>query len=113
MGGVLKRRGDRGGTCGGVLSLCLEQRIDEEKKQQQKCVVALDGHQRMKITQQPTKSTRHDEGGKGGELQLARGAQGKRKLIVWGQSSWVVHQINIKLMCLLKKICLCQIIELT
>jgi hypothetical protein len=31
MGGVLKRRVDRGGTCGGVLSLCLERRINEEK----------------------------------------------------------------------------------
>jgi hypothetical protein len=57
MGGVLKRRDDRGGTCGGVLSLCLEWRIDEEKKQQRKYVVALDGCQRIKITQQPTKST--------------------------------------------------------
>ncbi len=28
----MKRRGDRGGSCGGVLSLCLEQQIDEEKK---------------------------------------------------------------------------------
>jgi hypothetical protein len=61
MGGVLKRRGDRGGTCGGVLSLRLERRIDEEKKQQQKYVVALDGRRRMKITQQPT-----DKGGEGG-----------------------------------------------
>ena len=32
MGGVLKRRGDRGGMCGAVLSLCLERQIDEEKK---------------------------------------------------------------------------------
>jgi hypothetical protein len=40
----------------GVLSLCLEQRINEEKKLQQKYVVALDGCQQMKITQQPTKS---------------------------------------------------------
>jgi hypothetical protein len=55
--GALKRKGDRGGTCGGVLSLCLERQIDEEKKQQQKYVVALDSHRQMKITQQPTKST--------------------------------------------------------
>jgi hypothetical protein len=48
--GALKRKGDRGGTCGGVLSLRLERRIDEEKKQQQKYVVALDGRQQMKIT---------------------------------------------------------------
>jgi hypothetical protein len=40
----------------GVLSLCLEQRINKEKKQQRKYVVALDSRQRMKITQQPTKS---------------------------------------------------------
>jgi hypothetical protein len=40
----------------GVLSFCLEWRINEEKKEQQKYVVALDGRQRMKITQQPTKS---------------------------------------------------------
>jgi hypothetical protein len=53
----IEEEGDRGGTCGGVLSLCLERRIEEEKKQQQKYVVALDGHRRMKITQQPTKST--------------------------------------------------------
>ena len=104
MGVVLKRRGDRGGTCGGVLSLRLERQIHEEKKRQQKCIVALDGRQRMKITQQPTKSTQRDKGGEGGELRLARGAQGKRESIVWGRSSWVVHQINIKLMCLLKKI---------
>ncbi len=39
----------------GVLSLCLERRINEEKQQQRKCIVALDGRQRMKITQQPTK----------------------------------------------------------
>ncbi len=84
MGVVLKRRGDRGGTCGGVLSLRLERRIDEEKKRQQKCIVALDGRRRMKITQQPTKSTRRDEGGEGEELRLARGAQGKRESIVWG-----------------------------
>jgi hypothetical protein len=56
VGGALKRRGDRGGTCGEVLSLCLERQINEEKKRQQKYVVALDGRQRMKITQQPTKS---------------------------------------------------------
>jgi hypothetical protein len=36
MGGVLKRKGDQGGTCGGVLSLHLEWQIDAEKKQQQK-----------------------------------------------------------------------------
>jgi hypothetical protein len=30
--GALKRKGNRGRTCGGVLSLCLERRIDEEKK---------------------------------------------------------------------------------
>jgi hypothetical protein len=30
VGGALKRRGDRGRTCGGVLSLCLEQQINEE-----------------------------------------------------------------------------------
>ncbi len=57
VGGALKRRGDRGGTCGGVLSLCLERRIDKEKKRQRKYVVALDGRRRMNITQQPTKST--------------------------------------------------------
>ncbi len=57
VGRALKRRGDRGGTCGGVLSLRLEWRIDEEKKQQQKYVMALDGHRQMKITQQPTKYT--------------------------------------------------------
>jgi hypothetical protein len=57
MGGVLKRRGDRGGMCGGVLSLRLERRIDEEKKPQRKYVLALDGPQQMKITQQPTKIT--------------------------------------------------------
>jgi hypothetical protein len=91
MGVVLKRRGDQDGTCGGVLSLCLERRINEEKKRQQKCILALDGRRQMKITQQPTKGTRRDEGGEGGELRLARGAQGKRKLIVWGQSSWVVY----------------------
>jgi hypothetical protein len=103
MKGVLKRRGDRGATCGGVLSLRLEWQIDEEKKRQRKYVVALDGRLRIKITQQPTKSTRRDEGGEGGELQPARGAQWKRKLIVWGRSSWVVYQIDIKLKCLLKK----------
>jgi hypothetical protein len=57
----------------------------------------------MKITQQPTKSTRRDEGGEGGELRQARGAQGKRESIVWGQLSWVAYQITIKSMCLLKK----------
>jgi hypothetical protein len=31
VGGALKRRGDRGRMCGGVLSLCLERQIDEEK----------------------------------------------------------------------------------
>ncbi len=41
----------------GVLSLSLERRIDEEIKRQRKYVVALDGRRRMKITQQPTKST--------------------------------------------------------
>jgi hypothetical protein len=46
-------------------------------------------------------------------MQPARGAWGKRELIVWGQSSWVVYQINIKLMYLLKKKNLHQIIELT
>jgi hypothetical protein len=30
----LKRNGDWGGPCGGVLSLRLERRINEEKKQQ-------------------------------------------------------------------------------
>ncbi len=103
MGVVLKRRGDWGGTCGGVLSLCLERRIDEEKKRQRKCIVALDDRQQMKITQQPTKSTQLDEGGEGGELRLARGAQGKCESIVWGQLSWVVYQIDVKSMCLLKK----------
>ncbi len=102
MGGALKRRGDRGGTFGGVLSLRLERRIDEEKKRQRNYVVALDGRRRMNITQQPTKSTRRDEGGEGGELRLARGARGTRESIVWGRSSWVVYQINIKSMCLLK-----------
>ncbi len=57
VGGALKRRGDWGGTWGEVLSLCLERGIDEEKKQQQKYIVALDGCRQMKITQQPTKST--------------------------------------------------------
>ncbi len=47
-------------------------------------------------------------------MQPARGVWGKHKSIVWGRSSWVVHQINMKLMCLLKKkIFLRQIIELT
>ncbi len=32
VGGALKRRGNQGGMCGGVLSLCLEQQIDKEKK---------------------------------------------------------------------------------
>ncbi len=41
----------------GVLSYCLERRIDKEKKRQQKYVVAFDSRWRMKITQQPTKST--------------------------------------------------------
>ena len=31
---IKEGRGNRGGTCGGVLSLCLEQQINEEKKQQ-------------------------------------------------------------------------------
>jgi hypothetical protein len=44
-----------------------------------------------------------NKGGKGGELRPARGARGKRKSNVWGRSSWVVYQINIKTMCLLKK----------
>jgi hypothetical protein len=57
VGAALKRRGDRGGTCGGVLSLRLERWIDKEKKWQQKYVLALDGRWWMKITQQPTKST--------------------------------------------------------
>jgi hypothetical protein len=30
--GALKRKGNRGGTCGGVLSLRLERRINEEEK---------------------------------------------------------------------------------
>ncbi len=34
VGGALKRRGDWSGTCGGVLSLCLEQQIDEVEKRQ-------------------------------------------------------------------------------
>ncbi len=38
-------------VCGGLLSLCLERKINKEIKQQQKYVMALDGHQRMKITQ--------------------------------------------------------------
>ncbi len=42
-----------------------------------------------------------------------RGAWGKGKLIIWGRSSWIVHQINIKLMSLQKKIFLHQIIDLT
>jgi hypothetical protein len=54
---ALKRKGNRGGMCVGVLSLCLERQIDEEKKRQQKYVVALDDRRQMKITQQPTKST--------------------------------------------------------
>jgi hypothetical protein len=44
-------------TSDGVLSLCLEQQIKEEKKHQQKYIVALDGCRRIKIIQQPTKST--------------------------------------------------------
>ncbi len=43
-----------GRNMGGGVSLCLERRIEEEKKRQQKYVVALDGRQQMKITQQPT-----------------------------------------------------------
>ncbi len=95
------------------MSLRLERQIDEEKKQKRKYVVALDGHQQIKITQQPTKSTWRNEGGEGGELQPARGAQGKRESIVWGQLIWVAYQITIKSMCLLKKKKLRQIIELT
>jgi hypothetical protein len=57
----------------------------------------------MKISQQPTKSTRHDKGDQEGELQPAREMREKRELIVWDQSSWVVYQIIIKSMCLLKK----------
>jgi hypothetical protein len=48
--GALIRRGERGRTCGGVLSLRLEQRINEEKNRQQKYVVALDRRRQMKIT---------------------------------------------------------------
>ncbi len=89
MGGVLKRRGDWGGTWGGV-SLRLERRINEEKKQQRKYVVALDGRRQMKITQQPIKACWRDEGGEGG-VRLMRGVRGKRESIVWGRSSWVVY----------------------
>ncbi len=99
--GIEEERQPGRNVWGGVVS-SLGAANRRRKKQQRKCIVALDGRRRMKITQQPTKSTRRDEGGEGGELRLARGAQGKRKSIVWGRSSWVVYQINIKLMCLLK-----------
>ncbi len=36
---------------------------------------------------------------KEGSCDWHRGGRGKRESIVWGQSSWVVHQINIKSMC--------------
>jgi hypothetical protein len=55
MGGIEEER-QLGRSVWGVLSLCLERQIDEEKKQQQEYLVALDGCQQMKITQQPTKS---------------------------------------------------------
>ncbi len=50
------------------------------------------------------KACQRDEGGEGGELRPARGVRGKRESIIWGRSSWVVYQINIKSMCLLKNI---------
>ena len=50
------------------------------------------------------KACQCNKGGEEGELQPARGAWGKRESIVWGRLSWIVYQINIKLMCLLKKI---------
>ncbi len=65
----------------------------------------------LKSHNNQTKARQRDKGGEGGELRLARGAQGKRESIIWGQSSWVVYQINIKSMCLLKKMFLHQIIE--
>jgi hypothetical protein len=43
-----------GRNMGGGVSLCLERRINKEKQQQQKYVVALDSRRQMKITQQPT-----------------------------------------------------------
>ncbi len=89
VGGALKRRDYRGGTCGGVLSLCLERGISEEIKWQWKYVVAIDGCWWMKIHNNQPKARWRDKGGEGGELRLARGARGKRKLIVWGQLSWV------------------------
>ncbi len=100
VGGALKRRGDRGGTREGVLSLCLERQIDKEKKWQRKYALPLDGCRPMKIKQQPTKSMPAQQRR---WRRTSRGARGKRESIVWGQSSWVVHQNNIKLMCLLKK----------
>jgi hypothetical protein len=83
-GRVIEGERQPGRNVWGVLSLCLEQQIDEEKKRQRKCIVALDGRRRMKITQQPTKSTRRNKGGEGVKLRLARGAQGKHESIVWG-----------------------------
>ncbi len=43
-----------GRNMGRGMSLCLEQQINEEKKQKRKYVVALDGRRQMTITQQPT-----------------------------------------------------------
>jgi hypothetical protein len=80
---------------GGVLSLCLERQIDEEKKNNK--------NMPWPYINQP-KAHQRDKGGEGGELRPARGVRKKCKWIVWGQSSWVLYQINIKLMCLLKKI---------
>ncbi len=52
--GIEEERGPGQNMGGGGVSLCLERQIDEEKKRQRKYVVALDGRQQMKITQQPT-----------------------------------------------------------
>ncbi len=65
--GIEEERRPGRNVWGGVVS-SLGSANQQRKKRQQKCVVALDGRQRMKITQQPTKSTRHDKGGEGGEL---------------------------------------------
>ncbi len=112
MRGVLKRRGNRGGTCGGrgnrgrtcrgVLSLCLGWRINEEKKWQWKYVVALDGCQQMKITQQPTKSTPAQRRRWRRGIATGKGSTGEARLNHLGVIK-LVNQINIKLMCLLKK----------
>ncbi len=66
--------------------------------------MALDGRRQTKSHNNQPKACRREEGGEGGELQLARGARGKRESIVWGRLVWVVYQNDIKSMCLLKKI---------